>query len=314
MMRRGSAGSKTTADHIAICDEAIAALPPAYRRRVMVTCDGAGASHGLIEHLDTLARRPGYQLVYSVGWDLRERERHAIGWCRNRCGRSPSITAVRPRTPRRWRLRQHRLRPSQVGSNKPTSPSSRRRCATARTATNSQGGRPACACSPAGNGHTPVPNCPCSKPPTAGATACGPPTSPPAGPAGGTIRPTSTPPTECTPALRTASAPGSYGRRATVSASAPALRRAVPERDRSAVARGFDGVPREPRSSPSSVCPGRSRCPRWDSNPDCADFKSAASTAWATGASDLSAYGAAAQVNRSGQSTCSDQSDLIANR
>jgi hypothetical protein len=30
------------------------------------------------EYLDTLARRPGYQLVYSVGWDLRERERHAI--------------------------------------------------------------------------------------------------------------------------------------------------------------------------------------------------------------------------------------------
>jgi hypothetical protein len=44
----------------------------------MVTCDGARAGHGLIEHLDTLARRPGYQLVYSVRWDLRERERHAI--------------------------------------------------------------------------------------------------------------------------------------------------------------------------------------------------------------------------------------------
>ena len=78
-MRRGSAGSNTTADHIAMVDASIAALPPAYRRRVMVTCDGAGASHGLIKHLDTLARRPGYQLVYSVGWDLRERERHAIG-------------------------------------------------------------------------------------------------------------------------------------------------------------------------------------------------------------------------------------------
>jgi hypothetical protein len=44
----------------------------------MVTCDGAGASHGLISRLDALASRPGHQLVYSVGWDLSERERTAI--------------------------------------------------------------------------------------------------------------------------------------------------------------------------------------------------------------------------------------------
>jgi hypothetical protein len=44
----------------------------------MVTADGAGASHGLIERLDALARRPGYQLIYSVGWELGERERTAI--------------------------------------------------------------------------------------------------------------------------------------------------------------------------------------------------------------------------------------------
>jgi len=79
MMRRGSAGSNTTADHIAIVDASIAALPPVYRRRLMVTTDGAGASHGLIAHLDALARRPGHQLIYSVGWDLGARERDAIG-------------------------------------------------------------------------------------------------------------------------------------------------------------------------------------------------------------------------------------------
>ena len=44
----------------------------------MVTCDGAGASHGLIERLDKLAARPGHQLIYSVGWELGERERAAI--------------------------------------------------------------------------------------------------------------------------------------------------------------------------------------------------------------------------------------------
>src|SRR5262249_61123083 len=57
---------------------AIAALPPAFRRRLMVPCDGAGASHGLIERLDALAARPGHQLIYSVGWELGERERTAI--------------------------------------------------------------------------------------------------------------------------------------------------------------------------------------------------------------------------------------------
>jgi hypothetical protein len=51
--------SNTTADHIAILDASIAALSPAYRRRLMVTTDGAGASRGLIKHLDTLAARPG---------------------------------------------------------------------------------------------------------------------------------------------------------------------------------------------------------------------------------------------------------------
>jgi hypothetical protein len=78
MMRKGSAGSNTTADHIAVVDASIAALPPAFRRRLMVTCDGAGASHGLIAHLDKLARRPGHQLTYSVGWELGEREKRAI--------------------------------------------------------------------------------------------------------------------------------------------------------------------------------------------------------------------------------------------
>jgi Transposase DDE domain group 1 len=78
MLRRGSAGSNTTADHLQVLDDGIAALPPKYRRQLMVTVDGAGASHGLIARLDALARRPGHQLVYSVGWDLGGRERTAI--------------------------------------------------------------------------------------------------------------------------------------------------------------------------------------------------------------------------------------------
>jgi hypothetical protein len=52
MLRKGSAGSNTVADHLEVLGAAITALPPAFRRRLMVTCDGAGASHGLIERLD----------------------------------------------------------------------------------------------------------------------------------------------------------------------------------------------------------------------------------------------------------------------
>jgi hypothetical protein len=77
-LRRGSAGSNTAADHLAITDAAIAAVPPGFRRKLMVTCDGAGASHALVAHLDKLAARRGYELTYSVGWALGEREKTAL--------------------------------------------------------------------------------------------------------------------------------------------------------------------------------------------------------------------------------------------
>ena len=50
-----------------VVEAAIAALPPGLRRKLMVTCDGAGASHDLIKHLDKLAARRGYELTYAVG-------------------------------------------------------------------------------------------------------------------------------------------------------------------------------------------------------------------------------------------------------
>ena len=78
MLRPGSAGSNTAADHLAMTDAAIAALPPAFRRRLMITVDGAGASHDLVKHLDKLAARPGYQVIYSIGWALGGREKAAL--------------------------------------------------------------------------------------------------------------------------------------------------------------------------------------------------------------------------------------------
>ena len=42
MLRPGSAGANTTADHLQVLAEAITAVPARRRRRLMVTCDGAG--------------------------------------------------------------------------------------------------------------------------------------------------------------------------------------------------------------------------------------------------------------------------------
>src|ERR1039458_4622579 len=78
MLRRGSAGSNTAVDHITLADAAIAALPPVFRRRLMITVDGAGASHDLIGHLDKLAARRGYELTYSAGWALTGREKAVL--------------------------------------------------------------------------------------------------------------------------------------------------------------------------------------------------------------------------------------------
>ena len=76
--RTGSAGSNTAVDHIAIIDAAIAAVPARWRRNIMVTIDGAGSSHKVVEHLTALNSRPGWSVAYSVGFDLDERVRTAI--------------------------------------------------------------------------------------------------------------------------------------------------------------------------------------------------------------------------------------------
>lgn len=77
--RKGNAGSNTAADHIAIIDAAIAAIPAKWRRSLLITIDGAGSSHAVVEHLRKLNARPGWSVAYSVGFDLDERARVAIG-------------------------------------------------------------------------------------------------------------------------------------------------------------------------------------------------------------------------------------------
>ena len=78
-LRPGNAGSNTAVDHIEVLDEAIAQLPARYRRNLLVTCDGAGATLDLVERITTLNAAPGRRVHYSIGFGLDARGRAAIG-------------------------------------------------------------------------------------------------------------------------------------------------------------------------------------------------------------------------------------------
>src|SRR4051812_32815585 len=77
-LRPGNAGSNTAVDHIEVLDEAIVQIPARYRRNLLITCDGAGATLDLVKHVSTLNTAPGRRVHYSVGFDLDHRGRTAI--------------------------------------------------------------------------------------------------------------------------------------------------------------------------------------------------------------------------------------------
>jgi hypothetical protein len=78
-LRTGSAGSNTVVDHLEVLTAAIAQIPAGFRRDLLITCDGAGATKDLLKHITTLNAAPGRRVHYSVGFDLDERCRAAIG-------------------------------------------------------------------------------------------------------------------------------------------------------------------------------------------------------------------------------------------
>lgn len=86
-LRPGNAGSNTAADNIEVLDAAIAQIPGPYRRKLLITVDGAGSTHDLVDHIATLNEDPAREVYYAVGFDLDERGRRAIGkvpaqvWC-----------------------------------------------------------------------------------------------------------------------------------------------------------------------------------------------------------------------------------------
>jgi len=78
MLRTGRAGSNTAADHITVLGQAIAQVPAQYRKDLLVRCDGAGASHDLLDWLTEQGQVRGRRLEYSVGYAVTEKIRDAI--------------------------------------------------------------------------------------------------------------------------------------------------------------------------------------------------------------------------------------------
>jgi hypothetical protein len=74
ILRPGSAGANTAADHIEVINLALAQLPHAARETqpILVRTDSAGATHAFLDHLRALGLR------FSVGFDLDQRVRTAI--------------------------------------------------------------------------------------------------------------------------------------------------------------------------------------------------------------------------------------------
>jgi len=66
MLRPGNAGSNTAADHVQAVRLALAQLPRAMRRRVLIRADSGGGTHEFLAWLT----RPGRRLHYSVGFPM----------------------------------------------------------------------------------------------------------------------------------------------------------------------------------------------------------------------------------------------------
>jgi hypothetical protein len=79
LLRKGNAGSNTVADHITVLSESIAQIPARYRKKIIFRADGAGATKDLLAWIKAEAARNGYTWHYSVGFDVTEGVRTAIG-------------------------------------------------------------------------------------------------------------------------------------------------------------------------------------------------------------------------------------------
>jgi hypothetical protein len=79
LLRPGNAGSNTAADLITVLGEAITQVPTSYRQRLLITSDGAGASHDLINWCQRQNHAADRTVQYSIGFDVDADVRAAVG-------------------------------------------------------------------------------------------------------------------------------------------------------------------------------------------------------------------------------------------
>lgn len=78
LLRPGNAGSNTVSDHIEVLTDAIAQIPARWRSRLVVRVDGAGATHDLVKHLQSLSARRR-TVLFTCGWMITDADETAIG-------------------------------------------------------------------------------------------------------------------------------------------------------------------------------------------------------------------------------------------
>ncbi|GAA0388693.1 IS1380 family transposase [Acrocarpospora corrugata] len=77
LLRPGSAGSNTVADHLEVLAAAIAQIPASRRAKLLIRVGGAGATHELLERVEALntTRRT---VRFTVGWTITDVDEAAI--------------------------------------------------------------------------------------------------------------------------------------------------------------------------------------------------------------------------------------------
>ncbi|MET7544131.1 IS1380 family transposase, partial [Streptomyces sp. NPDC005507] len=76
-LRAGNAGANTVSDHLRVLASALAQIPHSSQSKLLVRVDGAGATHGLLEHLTALNTKRR-TVRYTVGWKITPEDEAAI--------------------------------------------------------------------------------------------------------------------------------------------------------------------------------------------------------------------------------------------
>ncbi|MFD7442890.1 hypothetical protein [Streptomyces sp. NPDC059909] len=76
-LRPGNSGANTVTGHVRVLTGALAQIPSSSTAKILIRVDGAGSTHGLLEHLEALntTRRT---VRYTVGWKITDDDERAI--------------------------------------------------------------------------------------------------------------------------------------------------------------------------------------------------------------------------------------------